>query len=123
MSIIADEAFRGRYGLTSWPVVRAVIEPSDSGDSSGPLTVPDDAIANLGRTREVLLDEPFGLVPRAVKTGQSLHGRTEIMEGLCEGQHVVRNLEQLAVNCQRINAILVGLWDNGVGWWEAGRDP
>jgi hypothetical protein len=45
------------------------------------------------------------------------------MEGLCEGQHVVRNLEQLAVNCQRINAILVGLWDNGVGWWEAGRDP
>lgn len=122
MTIIADQAFRGCYGITAWPVVRAHPQLGDiTSGTPAALLVPADAVARLGATFEVVVDAPIGLVPRPVKLGRTRDGQTEILEGLVDGELVVRHLEPLAASCQRINALLVGLWQNDLGWWEPGE--
>lgn len=125
MSIVINAAQRKRHELESFAIERAHI-PS-AGDLQGHhptaiISIPADCVAPVGKVHEVLLDRGPLLTPRPVKLGTAREGRIEIESGLSEGERVIRNLPQLARRHQRINAVLVGLWHDGLGWWEGGLD-
>ncbi|WP_439545795.1 efflux RND transporter periplasmic adaptor subunit [Sandarakinorhabdus sp.] len=86
------------------------------------ITVPEDCVTTLCRTREVLIDEGFKVTPQTVQVGRHHDGRIEILRGLSEGHRVVRNLNVLALQSKRLSAILLGLWRPEPLYWESGLD-
>jgi membrane fusion protein, copper/silver efflux system len=53
------------------------------------LTVPSESVIATGRRKVVIVKDPHGFRPVEVVTGQESGGRTEILQGLAEGEQVV----------------------------------
>lgn len=53
------------------------------------LTIPAESVIATGRRNVVIVKDTHGFRPADVETGQESGGRTEILQGLTEGEHVV----------------------------------
>ena len=73
------------------------------------LAVPSESIIATGRRKVVIVKDEHGYRPAEVRTGQESRGRTEIMDGLNEGEQVVVSGQFLIDSEASLSGILTRL--------------
>lgn len=73
------------------------------------LSVPSEAVIHTGARSIVIVRDDAGFRPAEVRTGGELNGRTEILTGLSEGEHVVASGQFLIDSEASLSGVLTGL--------------
>jgi hypothetical protein len=106
-----DVTFPTEAGYFKTGYVKDLLLLDNSAQRVG-LTVPNDCVAKIGRSAEVLIHSEIGiLTPSTVKCGPAFGDSVEIVDGLTTGHFVVRDLDALCAEQPDIRAIMGGFWN------------